>query len=139
MIALLPWPPSINHYWRHVGKMTLISSEGRKYRKAVVGSGAPHELEGRLAMLILIAPPDRRRRDVDNIQKPLLDALEHAGAYGNDGNIDLLITDRDEVVKGGCVVVCVEELPARGNEGAWLDRMLGQARRVAEKRRRREE
>jgi hypothetical protein len=28
-----------------------------------------------------LAPPDRRRRDIDNVQKPLLDALQHGGAY----------------------------------------------------------
>ena len=25
MVLTLPWPPSINHYWRRVGPRTLIS------------------------------------------------------------------------------------------------------------------
>ena len=32
----LPWPPSVNHYYRHVGPRVLISRDGRKYRDNVV-------------------------------------------------------------------------------------------------------
>ena len=32
----LPWPPSVNHYYRHVGPRVLISRDGRKYRERVV-------------------------------------------------------------------------------------------------------
>jgi len=32
----LPYPPSINHYWRRVGPKTLISREGRLFRASVV-------------------------------------------------------------------------------------------------------
>lgn len=32
----LPYPPSINHYWRRVGSRTLISREGRRFRERVV-------------------------------------------------------------------------------------------------------
>ena len=31
----LPWPPSVNHYYRRVGPRTLISREGRQYRRDV--------------------------------------------------------------------------------------------------------
>nr|DAH86622.1 MAG TPA: endodeoxyribonuclease RUS [Caudoviricetes sp.] len=33
----LPWPPSVNHYYRHVGPRVLISRDGRKYREIVAG------------------------------------------------------------------------------------------------------
>ena len=32
----LPYPPSINHYWRRVGARTLISREGRRFRREVI-------------------------------------------------------------------------------------------------------
>ena len=35
MILSLPWPPSVNVYWRHVGAKVLISAEGRAYAKSV--------------------------------------------------------------------------------------------------------
>ncbi len=31
-VVELPYPPSVNHYWRRVGDRTLISREGRKFR-----------------------------------------------------------------------------------------------------------
>jgi crossover junction endodeoxyribonuclease RusA len=31
----LPWPPSDNHYYRHVGPKVLISRDGRAYRARV--------------------------------------------------------------------------------------------------------
>ncbi len=112
----LPWPPSINHYWRRVGPRTLISREGRTFRRNVCallgGSGRP-PCSGRIALAMDAFPPDRRRRDLDNIQKPVLDALEHAGIYEDDSQIDLLLTRRGEPVKGGRLDVRVDELPLR--------------------------
>ncbi len=36
MIELeLPFPPSVNHYYRRVGPRTLISREGRRFRERV--------------------------------------------------------------------------------------------------------
>ena len=34
--ACLPFPPSLNHYWRHGSKGTYISAEGKAYRAAVL-------------------------------------------------------------------------------------------------------
>ena len=48
-----------------------------------------------------------------NLQKPLLDALEHAGVYEDDSQIDLLITRRCEPVAGGKIEVRLDELPLR--------------------------
>ena len=103
---LLPWPPSINHYYRNVGGRTLISRKGREYRGTVgaLVAGAnlpPFAPEARLVAIIDVFPPDRRRRDLDNIQKPVLDALEHAGVYEDDSQIDILVTRRGGVVPGG--------------------------------------
>ena len=93
-IIELPWPPSINHYWRHTKNGHYISSEGQSYRKIVYF--ACHRLQGliskesRLRMSIEAYPPDKRRRDLDNILKALLDSLEHAGVYDDDSQIDFI-------------------------------------------------
>jgi len=117
----LPYPPSVNHYWRRVGPRTLISREGRTFRTNVCallarGNGnGPRKPPsgGRIALAMDAFPPDRRRRDLDNLQKPVLDALEHAGVYEDDSQIDLLITRRREVVPGGRLLVGVMDLPLR--------------------------
>ncbi|RMF93599.1 MAG: RusA family crossover junction endodeoxyribonuclease, partial [Planctomycetota bacterium] len=79
MIELeLPYPPSVNHYWRRVGARTLISRGGRAFRASVCSILAAHGIEpidGPLCVSIDVHPPDRRRRDIDNLQKALLDAL----------------------------------------------------------------
>ena len=115
----LPYPPSHNSYYRRVGHRTLISREGRAYRKRVVallapaGAGQEPPNDGRIALAMDAFPPDRRRRDLDNIQKPLLDALEHAGVYADDSQIDLLLTRRQGVESRGKIVVSVVAMPVK--------------------------
>lgn len=111
----LPYPPSVNHYWRRVGNATLISRGGRRFRKEVCAKLARMQgkrMDGRLAVRILVCPPDARRRDLDNIQKALLDALEHGGVYSDDGQIDCLFVERGPITPGGKVLVQVSEIGA---------------------------
>ena len=123
MIMSLPYPPSVNHYWRKWNNRMVISREGRAYRQEVQavlatagaggggGDGKDPPDDGPLALAMDAFPPDRRRRDLDNIQKPLLDALEHAGVYQDDSQIDWLLTRRQVRVPGGKVIVQVTALP----------------------------
>lgn len=86
----LPYPPSVNHYYRRVGPRTLISRQGRRYRErvcAILRALAVTRLDGPLTMELELYPPDRRRRDLDNAQKGLWDALAHGGLYGDDSQI----------------------------------------------------
>lgn len=108
----LPYPPSVNHYWRRVGLRTLISRGGRRYRRDVVAllaAGRAAPLSGRLELVAHVFPPDGRRRDLDNLQKALCDALQHAGVYADDSQIDRLDVHRGPVVPGGKVVVQITE------------------------------
>ncbi len=119
MITLtLPWPPSVNSIWRafaQKGKVrTILSKTGRQYRKdAGVSVGEQHmglPLEGRLAVSVTLCPPDKRRRDIDNHVKGLLDALTHACVWVDDEQIDRLTILRGDNTKGGAAVVQIEEL-----------------------------
>jgi crossover junction endodeoxyribonuclease RusA len=74
-------------------------------------AGRPPTLTDRIAMVMDVYPPDRRRRDIDNLQKGPLDAMEHAGVYADDSQIDWLLTRRCEVVPDGQLIVQVSTLP----------------------------
>jgi len=118
MQLTLPWPPSVNHYYRRVGPRTLISREGRIYRKAIcalLAGNGPRKppAGGRIALAMDAFPPDRRRRDLDNLLKSTQDALAHAGIYEDDSQIDLLAVQRRSVLPDGKIVVSIEPLPLR--------------------------
>lgn len=118
IILTLPWPPSVNTYWRHPmsGRLAgrhLISEKGRAYRSAVVSAvrgqlRAAPQLAGRLAVTIRAHAPDRRRRDLDNLPKGLLDSCTHAGLWGDDAQIDRLTILRCQPIAGGAVSMTVE-------------------------------
>lgn len=113
----LPFPPSLNAYYRHPSKgplagRHLISAKGREYRSEVIRRIAPlnYLARGRLAVVITCHAPDKRRRDLDNLVKGLNDALTHAGLWADDEQIDDLRIIRGANVSGGKVVVSVREI-----------------------------
>lgn len=110
IVVTLPYPPSVNAYWRHVSKgpmagRVLISAEGRSYRDAVLRAVDPMKLDMRLKVEIEATMPDRRKRDLDNLPKAVLDALTHAEVWGDDGQIDDLRIVRSAVKAPGGLVV----------------------------------
>ena len=109
----LPWPPSVNHYYRHVGPRVLISRDGRKYREQIVArfhTDRVAKYTGPVALDIELYPPDNRRRDVDNSLKCLLDTFTHAGLYEDDSQIQrLTITRREPMPPGGMAYIRIRE------------------------------
>ncbi len=112
----LPYPPSINNYYgttRSGGR--FIKKAGTDYRTKVIDilqatTFGKEPLAHRLQVWIEEYPPDRRRRDLDNTKKALLDALTHAGIYADDCLIDDLRTVRGEVIRGGYVRVYISKI-----------------------------
>jgi crossover junction endodeoxyribonuclease RusA len=94
--------------------MTHLSKEGRQYREVVAGIVCEQvkrkPLKRKLSMCLEAYPPDRRRRDVDNLPKAVLDALGHGGLYLDDSQIDRLLVERCDIVSGGGLRVVVFEL-----------------------------
>lgn len=117
----LPWPPSVNAAWRSprtgpLAGRTLLSAEGRAYRRAVgenvlIQRVPRHTLSGKLQVWIWARPPDERARDLDNLPKALLDGLKHAGVIADDKFIDELHIVRERVLKpAGEVEVMIAEI-----------------------------
>ena len=114
----LPYPPTVNTYWRSIGRgRVIISAKGRDYRNAiceyVIAENTCHHA-GRLRIVIRAFMPDRRQRDLDNIPKAVLDALESAGVFENDNQIDDLRIIRMGVEPPGRIEVEITE-----SEGGW--------------------
>lgn len=62
---------------------------------------------GRVSVEISLHPPDKRKRDLDNYLKGVLDALTHVGIWDDDSQIDKLTIKRGIIVKGGYVDVSI--------------------------------
>lgn len=117
MITLtLPWPPSVNAYWRSVGGRVIVSSVGRRYqrqvREAVASSGlldARFPLRCRLrTRWTMFQPSNVPRCDLSNFLKAAEDALTKAGVWQDDSLIDSGTFDRGEPVEGGALSVQIE-------------------------------
>ncbi len=90
---VLPYPPSINSAGANNTRSGRKSGAYNAFliavRKAVTEAGKPRlEPESRLAVSIDAVPPDKRRRDIDNLLKVTIDALQQAGVYEDDALID---------------------------------------------------
>jgi crossover junction endodeoxyribonuclease RusA len=96
---VLPWPPTVNLYWRHDRGTTHVSKKGKQYRGdvlAAVWSAAKRPtITGRIEMVVtLFQRRPGAKCDMDNFSKGLLDALAKAGVYANDNQIDRLTVIR---------------------------------------------
>lgn len=125
----LPWPPSVNTYWRHivVGKRaaTILSKNARAYHVEVAGCVLEqgvrrHYLTGKLAVEIWAYPPDLRARDLDNLPKGILDSLKRVGVIRDDCDIDDLRIKRGVVRKGGALEILISELPGLSAVSGYL-------------------
>lgn len=109
MDLTLPWPPSTNTYWRHptrgaLAGRHLISEKGRSYRQAVTDLVAESRLgpplDQPVRVEIVAFRPDRRRRDLDNLLKSILDSLTHAGVWTDDSLVADLRIRWGDIVAG---------------------------------------
>jgi len=109
----LPWPPTNNLYWRHVRGRHYISEKGTRYAKAVneiiQQQNLAVKLSSKLSVKIYAAPPDNRKRDIDNLAKGILDALTKAGFWLDDNQLDGMNVVRCETEKGGRIFMVIRE------------------------------
>lgn len=103
----IPWPPSVNSYWRTFRGRTILSQKGRVYKKTQPPAFLAYTHSDRLQVDLHLYPPSKARRDLDNHAKACLDLLQLWGVFPDDSQIDVLTLRRMEVSppSGFCVVM----------------------------------
>ena len=108
----LPFPPSANTMWRRGRFSTYLTDQGRKFKADVadylVEAQAPKFGDLPLKISMILRPRDKRKADIDNRIKSVLDALEGAGLFTNDFQVEDLHIVRGDPIKGGKMIVIVE-------------------------------
>jgi len=127
MIQLyLPYPPTINHYYGRTQKgRVYIKPDGVAFRNKVcliVQHAQVCRLAGRVEVEVAVYPPDRRERDLDNLEKALFDGLQHGGVYAKDSQIKRKTSEMFEPDdKGGHVVVRLYGTEIYSSDGEFSD------------------
>jgi crossover junction endodeoxyribonuclease RusA len=118
MMLTLPFPPSVNTYWRapNSGSLKgrhLISAKGRAFQSEACAAiveqlrRLPKPSASLCSVEIMLYPPDNRRRDIDNYTKGLFDALTHAGVWEDDSQVKRMLVEWGPVVTGGKVEISI--------------------------------
>jgi len=123
MKLTLPFPPSVNSYWRNTPKGVLISASGRSFRANALAAimeqlrRAPKPITVNVDVSVILYPPTRQRRDLDNYQKALFDSLTHAGIWADDSLISRFTVEWGEVTPKGKSEVTIEPYPGNRQVG----------------------
>ena len=87
----LPFPPSANGIWRGgQGGRHYLSPKYKAWKQdAELDAKLQNKarISGPFAVQINAVRPDRRKRDIDNLIKPLIDLLVHCGVTDDDSEM----------------------------------------------------
>lgn len=115
MKLILPFPPSVNGYWRSTSRGTLISERGRKYRINAIAAvyeqlrRRPQAITHDIDIHVILYPSNRAKRDLDNFLKALFDAVTHAGVWADDSLIKRMTVEWGSVTCHGKAELTINE------------------------------
>ncbi|HEJ7989838.1 TPA: RusA family crossover junction endodeoxyribonuclease [Serratia liquefaciens] len=121
MELILPFPPSVNGYWRSPNKgssrgRTLVSERGRAFQAEAIAQvmeqlrRRPKPISADISVVVVFYPPTKARRDLDNFFKALFDAMTQAGVWLDDSQIKHIDAKWGPVIKGGKVELQISEV-----------------------------
>ena len=103
----LPWPPSVNMAYRSVGGRVIRSQKGREFADACKEIFKDEKCiypDEKVFFMIELFPPTRRKFDVDNYGKVVIDTIPW---FTDDSQIEALVIvkgEKDENKEGYCIV-----------------------------------
>lgn len=110
----LPYPPSVNSYWGFKGSHRYLTAKAKVFKQEVLIAFFKSRHKGfeksRLEISIILNPPDKRIRDLDNSIKSLLDALCQANVFFDDSQIDKITVERGPIIKGGLCNITIKKI-----------------------------
>lgn len=90
----LPYPPSVNRLYRSINGRSILSRVGREYYRNVVpiAEATGINVRGPYVLIIRAHRPDKRRRDVGNLEKIVSDTLSKAGVIEDDSHAQAILS-----------------------------------------------
>ena len=90
----LPYPPSVNRLYRSINGRSILSKVGRDYYRNVVpiAEATGINIRGPYVLAITAHRPDRRKRDIGNLEKIVSDTLTKAGVIEDDSFCEAIIS-----------------------------------------------
>ncbi len=92
----------------------MVSETGRKFQKAARAAiieqlrAVPRPSSELAEVRIVLYPPDQRRRDIDNYNKALFDALTQTGVWEDDSQVKRMLVEWGPLTKKGKVEITIK-------------------------------
>ena len=106
-------PPSVNHYWSGSGSRRYVCKRGVEFKRALAlcaKSANVKPTKAQVALWITWHKKDKRQRDIDNILKPILDALNGI-AYLDDSQVTELFVEKEQSTREALeITITVKEI-----------------------------
>lgn len=109
------YPPSVNNYYVKTQRGIFISQKGKKFRDTLMQDaheqlGGMIPLPEKVRLEVVAWVPDLRKRDLDNLLKPIQDAMIHANLLVDDSQIDQTFIYRGvKIAPSGSLYIRVSE------------------------------
>lgn len=105
----LPFPPSVNNLYVNAGRRRVMSARYKAwFSLACVSVKDTHRQNvGPYALAIALKRPDKRRRDLGNLEKAVSDLLVECGVIQDDSLCERITLTWDHGIKADCVVIVI--------------------------------
>lgn len=96
----------------------MVSETGRKFQKAARAAiieqlrAVPRPSSDLAEVHIVLFPPDQLRRDIDNYNKALFDALTQTGVWEDDSQVKRMLVEWGPLTKKGKVEITIKRFVA---------------------------